>query len=307
MPPEEPNSLVALWLDFDDKDLICRGERVFPSTTQLKVSWYTTPKNIPAGYIPIMNGTVFAYKETINNVALVEQFTPTKIGNEHFWRDHTSPNELMITLTLPVGQKLVSWTPQLIEAKKFQDRIAVFWLLYPSSDGKTGVQVTWSLSDLDQDLDNEIERLNRSIQLSKKRDEATEYDVALSFAGEDRKYVEEVAHLLTSAGVRVFYDRLEEASLWGVNLYNHLNQIYMKRAKYTIMFISRHYAEKRWTNFERESAQARAFMDSNEYILPVRFDDTEIPGMLPTIGYLSAKEKTPGDIAKLTLQKLGSS
>ena len=34
------------------------------------------------------------------------------------------------------------------------------------------------------------------------------YDIALSFAGEDREYVEKVATLLKENGVRVFYDMI---------------------------------------------------------------------------------------------------
>ena len=37
------------------------------------------------------------------------------------------------------------------------------------------------------------------------------YDVALSFAGEDREYVEAVAQGLKNAGISVFYDRFEAA------------------------------------------------------------------------------------------------
>lgn len=46
------------------------------------------------------------------------------------------------------------------------------------------------------------------------------YDVALSFAGEDREYVEEVAIVLKRFGVRVFYDKFEETELWGKNLFD---------------------------------------------------------------------------------------
>ena len=157
---------------------------------------------------------------------------------------------------------------------------------------------------MDLGLDSEVERLNRAISLARKREAAADYDVALSFAGEDRTYVEEVARVLTAAGVKVFYDKLEEADLWGKNLYTHLSDIYRKRARFTVMFISRSYAEKRWTNHEREAAQARAFADSREYILPARFDDTEIPGMLPTTGYILANERPPSDLASLILRKL---
>ena len=45
-------------------------------------------------------------------------------------------------------------------------------------------------------------------------------------------------------------------------------------------------------------------MEKTEYILPVRFDETEIPGLLPTISYVSAKEKTPTDLVELICKKL---
>lgn len=41
-----------------------------------------------------------------------------------------------------------------------------------------------------------------------------EYDIALSFAGEDRSYVEVVANLLLKKKVRVFYDNFETSNLW---------------------------------------------------------------------------------------------
>jgi hypothetical protein len=55
---------------------------------------------------------------------------------------------------------------------------------------------------------------------------ANMYDVALSFAGEDREYVEAVAEYLVGAGVTVFYDRYEEVSLWGKDLAEYLETVY---------------------------------------------------------------------------------
>ncbi len=131
-----------------------------------------------------------------------------------------------------------------------------------------------------------------------------EFDVALSFAGEDREYVDSVANALLDEGVKVFYDEFEEVNLWGKDLYTYLSDIYMNKARYTVMFISKHYSEKLWTNHERKSAQARAFQEAQEYILPARFDDTEIPGVLPTVGYISANKKTPQEVSAIIIKKL---
>src|SRR5262245_39904870 len=48
-----------------------------------------------------------------------------------------------------------------------------------------------------------------------------QYDVCLSFAGEDRDYVKRVAEELHRRQVRVFYDQFEISHLWGKNLYTH--------------------------------------------------------------------------------------
>jgi len=130
------------------------------------------------------------------------------------------------------------------------------------------------------------------------------YDVALSFAGEDRTYVEAVASSLKRAGVCVFYDRYEEAELWGKNLYDHLQHVYAEAAEYTVMFVSEAYDRKLWTTWERRAAQSRAFEERREYILPARFDDTDIPGLLKTIGYVDLRQKTPEELSLLILKKL---
>jgi hypothetical protein len=83
--------------------------------------------------------------------------------------------------------------------------------------------------------------------------------------------------------VSVFYDANEQADLWGKDLYAHLADIYEKKAKYCLMLVSGAYAAKVWTNHERKSAQARALMQKGEYILPVRFDETERSGLPTTV------------------------
>jgi len=133
-----------------------------------------------------------------------------------------------------------------------------------------------------------------------------EYDFAFSFAGEDREYVEQVAQALKDR-CRIFYDGYEQVNLWGRDLYVHLDDIYRRRARFCVIFISRHYARKLWTNHERASAQARAFSDNQIYILPARFDDTEIPGIRPTLGYIDLQQHTPDSFAELLYQKIAGS
>ena len=131
------------------------------------------------------------------------------------------------------------------------------------------------------------------------------YEVVLSFAGEDREYVEAVAEYLNNNNIKVFYDKYEEVTLWGKDLAEHIDKVYRGSARYCVMFISKNYANKVWTSHERRSALAKAIEEKEEYILPARFDDTEIPGIRPTIGYVDLSKKTPEQLGKMILQKLG--
>jgi len=131
-----------------------------------------------------------------------------------------------------------------------------------------------------------------------------EYDVALTFAGEDRKIAEELAAKLTAAGVSVFYDKYEKASLWGEDLYLHLQTVYRDRARFCLLLISKYYPEKAWPRHELKQAQARAFREKNAYILPLRLDDTVVPGLNETIGHIDLRKESMDTVVELLREKL---
>ena len=130
------------------------------------------------------------------------------------------------------------------------------------------------------------------------------YDIAISFAGEDREIAENIATKLSEKKVSVFYDNFEKADIWGKNLYDYLSSIYSDKSKYCIMLLSKHYEKKLWTNLERKSAQARAFRENREYILPIRIDDTKITGIQETVGYIDIKSHSIEEIVELVMNKL---
>lgn len=131
-----------------------------------------------------------------------------------------------------------------------------------------------------------------------------QYDVALSYAGEDREYVERVAVRLTKLGIKVFYDGFLKETLLGKDLYQHLGNIYQNETRYAVIFISRNYTRKLWTQHELKFAQARAFKEPEEYILPARLDDSELPGLPPTTAYIDLGNVSPEEFAELLARKI---
>lgn len=136
------------------------------------------------------------------------------------------------------------------------------------------------------------------------RIETFDFDVALSYASEDRVYVQQVVGLLQQHGTRVFYDECAQAELWGNDLCVLLDEVYRKRARFAVVFVSRHYASKPWTHYERASVQARALAEVGPYLLPVQLDDSELPGLRPTIGYVDARRTSVERLVWLIEQKL---
>ena len=132
-----------------------------------------------------------------------------------------------------------------------------------------------------------------------------EYEVALSFAGEQRPYVEEVARALHSRNISVFYDENEQVELWGKGLAEYFTDVFENRARMAVMFISEQYVNKVWTNLERRAMLSRTARESREYILPVRFDDTLVPGLTQDIKYENACRFSPGELAAHIALKIG--
>jgi len=71
------------------------------------------------------------------------------------------------------------------------------------------------------------------------------YEVALSFAGEDRGFAEDVAKGLREAGIKVFYDDFSAEELWGEDLAAKLRDVYhssrsLSQIKKRISFSSHH-------------------------------------------------------------------
>jgi hypothetical protein len=131
------------------------------------------------------------------------------------------------------------------------------------------------------------------------------YDVVFSFAGEDRKYVKRVAAYVRARDVRVFFDEYEQVHLWGKDLAEHFDLVYRRSGQFCVMFVSKDYVKKMWTRHERRSALSRALKEEAEYILPAKFDDTEVPGIPPTTHFVSLADKSPAQFGKFILKKLG--
>lgn len=152
-------------------------------------------------------------------------------------------------------------------------------------------------------------QINRNIMRGEKtpgqKDKRYDFHVALSFAGTEREYAEKLATFISKAGYDVFYDDFYAEQLWGRNLADFFDEIYRKRSMYCVIFVSSEYCSRMWTSHERKSAQARGLEEKGkEYILPIKVDDSDLPGMPPTTGYLSLEKYGIEKIVDILIKKL---
>lgn len=134
--------------------------------------------------------------------------------------------------------------------------------------------------------------------------EVPKYQVALSFAGEQRDYVESVAQHLAARRISLFYDGFEIVDLWGRNLTKAFYNVFAQQTACVVMFISSDYIKKLWPSYERKLIIER--MAKEPYVLlPVRFDNTQVDGLPSDISYLNAKDHTPAELSAKIAKKLG--
>jgi hypothetical protein len=131
-----------------------------------------------------------------------------------------------------------------------------------------------------------------------------EYDVALSFAAEDRAVAKEFADLFRAKTMRVLSDEFQSIELGSSDFVTHIAELYRTKARYCVMFISQHYPLKKWTESVRTAAQQHALRDANEYLIPIQLDHTEVPGIREAASYRDLRQHTLQSIVDWLEQKL---
>ena len=157
------------------------------------------------------------------------------------------------------------------------------------------------------DIEQKVIRPQESIdETLTTNDQLSNFDVAISVAGPDKQYARELAEQLEEAGYSAFYYEFYPEYLWGKDLALTFDEIFRKRSRFCVIFVSKDYCDRVWTVHELKSALARTVEEKgNEYILPIRIDDVELDGLLPTIAYLNIDTGIP-KIGELLIKKLRS-
>ncbi|MCW3102784.1 MAG: hypothetical protein JWO09_1224 [Bacteroidetes bacterium] len=103
-----------------------------------------------------------------------------------------------------------------------------------------------------------------------------EFEIAISFAGENRELARKFTEKLEIFDVSVFFDELYESNLLGKALTKQFTRIFNEGSKFVLCLLDHHHHEKIWPTFERETFRVRV---QEEAIIPTYLDNTKFLGI----------------------------
>jgi hypothetical protein len=139
------------------------------------------------------------------------------------------------------------------------------------------------------------------------------FQVAFSFAGEQRDRVRSIAELVEKelGSGTVFLDEWFEAYLAGDDADLKLQDIYTQRCSLAVVCVSERYGGKPWTLAEHAAIrarvmQARAAKDERDRlaILPIRVGEGEVEGILFTTIVPDVRSRSAPQAAELVIERL---
>ncbi len=103
-----------------------------------------------------------------------------------------------------------------------------------------------------------------------------EYDVAISFAGENRELARYIAESLNDLDVNIFFDEYFENNYLGKAWGKEFKRIFSEASRFIVVLLDKHHLDKIWPTFERDCFIPRI---KNESVIPIRLDNSIFAGI----------------------------
>lgn len=131
----------------------------------------------------------------------------------------------------------------------------------------------------------------------------SQYDFALSFAGENRDLAGALADQLAAREISVFYDKNEQHRILANDVEEYLAPIYRSESRFVVPLLSKDYPKKIWTKFESQQFKQRFGEHS---VIPIWYSDA-LPGMFDETRRVGGMTFDPnGDFGEQVEQIVGT-
>ena len=133
------------------------------------------------------------------------------------------------------------------------------------------------------------------------------FDFAISFSRECRPAARKLAELLETHGAIVFYDNSFLGYLLGKRLDNEFAWVFGEATRFFVPLVSAGYVHGQWPQYEWTIAKLEAERRQEEFVLPLRVDDSLLLGLPDTVGYLDLRCMRLEEVADILVRKLEAS
>ena len=132
------------------------------------------------------------------------------------------------------------------------------------------------------------------------------FRIALSFTGEKRGFVADVARILAAkfSEDKILYDKYHEAEFARPDLAFHLPKLYNDNADLVVAVLCNDYEKKEWCGLEWSAIYGRIKKREVKEVMLCRFDRVEGAGLYGLSGFLDLDTITPEQAATRILERL---
>jgi len=132
------------------------------------------------------------------------------------------------------------------------------------------------------------------------------FRVALSFAGEKRDFVAQVAAILGRrfGEAAVLYDKYHEAELARSDLGTYLPDLYHDQSDLIVVVVCENYDAKEWCGLEWSAIFDLVKKRKHDEVMLCRFNLATVKGLYSTAGFLELDDKKPDEVARCILERL---
>jgi hypothetical protein len=133
------------------------------------------------------------------------------------------------------------------------------------------------------------------------------FRVALSFPGEHRSRVENIATILAAhfGHDQILYDRWHAAKFNRPNLDLYLPTLYHDDSDLIAIFLCQEFNAKEWCGLEWRACRDVLKHKQDDRLMFFRLDDADIPGLYSIDGYQDIRRMSDAEVAAAILQRLG--
>lgn len=133
------------------------------------------------------------------------------------------------------------------------------------------------------------------------------FDFAISFSRDCRSVAKELRDHLVARGAAVFYDDSFLEHLLGKRLDHEFSWTFGAGTQFFVPIVSAAYAERPWPQYEWSIAKREAEKRQEEFILPLRVDDSLLVGLPDTVSYLDLRRISLNEVAEILIHKRAGS